>query len=269
MRPFRFLLFLLLLAPALFALDVPPSPTQWYTDKAGLLSPTEAAALNSKLQAFEQRSGAQFIIYVVPSIENGAIEDWTIRAVTKWKVGQAKYDNGLVLFVFVKERKMRFEVGYGLEGTVTDAITSRIRDEVIAPRFKEDDYAGGLNAGADAVMQYISKGEAPVEPLRGPRVPGRSSQPQAATPQIPGWVFLLLFIFIFFVLPKLFGGGRRRRGGGCGGPGCMPLFFFPGGGGGITFGGGGGGFGGGFGGGGGGFSGGGGGFGGGGSTGGW
>jgi uncharacterized protein len=271
MRPSRFLLFLLLLAPALFALDVPPAPTQWYTDKAGLLSPTDAAALNSKLQTFEQRSGAQFIIYVLPSFENEAIEDWTIRAVTKWKAGQAKYDNGLVLFVFKHEQKIRTEVGYGLEGTITDAFSSRVTRDVIAPYFQKGDYAGGLNAGADALMQQISKGEAPVEPYQPQG--RRTGQPQTDMPQIPAWVFLLLFIFIFFVLPRLFGGGRRR-GGGCGGPGCLPLFFFPGGGGGITYGGGGGfgggGFGGGFGGGGGGgFSGGGGGFGGGGSTGGW
>lgn len=265
MRPFRFLLFFLLLAPSLFALDIPPAPTQWYTDKAGLLSPTDAAALNRKLEAFEQRSGAQFIIYVLPSIENEAIEDWSIRTVTQWKVGQKKYDNGLVLFVFQNEKKIRTEVGYGLEGTITDAFSSRVTREVIAPFFQRGDFAGGLNAGADALMEQISKGEAPVEPNQSPA--GRG-QPQSAMPQIPGWVFLLFFIFVFFVLPKLFGGGRRR-GGGCGGPGCLPLLFLPGGGGGITFGGGGGGFGGGFGGGGGGFSGGGGGFGGGGSTGGW
>ena len=253
---------LLVLATAAFALDVPPAPTQWLTDRAGLLSGADAEALNRKLAAFEQQSGAQFIIYIFPSLENESVEDFTIRAVERWKVGQKKYDNGLVLFVFVKERVIRVETGYGLEGTITDAFASRVIRETIAPRFQAGDWAGGLNAGADAITAQISKGEAPVEPMQ------RTGSPQG-TPATPGSVFFLivLFVIIFFILPALMRGGRR--GGGCGG--CLfPFFFFPGGGG-ITFGGHRGGFGGGgFGGGGfGGFSGGGGGFGGGGATGGW
>ncbi|HEX6179206.1 MAG TPA: TPM domain-containing protein [Thermoanaerobaculia bacterium] len=248
--------FLFVAATAL-ALDVPPPPTQWFTDKAGLVSSSDAAALNQKLAAFEQQSGAQFIIYIFPSLEGEAIEDFTIRSVERWKVGQAKYDNGLVLFVFVKEQKIRIETGYGLEGTITDAFASRVIRDVIAPRFSQSDWAGGLNAGADAIIAQITKGEAPVEPLRRTGQGGQE-------PATPGAVLfmILLFVFIFFVLPMM------ARGRGCGG--CIfPFFFMPGGG--VTFGGHRGGFGGGgFGGGGfGGFSGGGGGFGGGGATGGW
>jgi uncharacterized protein len=244
----------LLLSAAAFALEVPPPPAQWFTDTAGLVSAADAETLNRKLAAFEQESGAQFIIYTFPSIENESIEDFTIRCVERWKVGQAKYDNGLVLFVFVKERKIRIEVGYGLEGTITDAFSSRVIREVIAPYFQRSDWAGGLNAGADALMSAIRKGEAPVEPLR------RTGQGGGQPARFSSVLFMIfLFIFIFFVLPAM------MRGRGCG---CLPFLFLPGGGGGITFGGGRGG--GGFGGGGfGGFSGGGGGFGGGGSTGGW
>src|SRR5688500_12028482 len=93
----------LVFATGAAALDIPPAPTQWFTDRAGLVSGGDAEALNSKLRAFEQETGAQFIIYVFPTLENEAVEDFTIRAVDRWKVGQAKYDNGLVLFVFVKE----------------------------------------------------------------------------------------------------------------------------------------------------------------------
>jgi uncharacterized protein len=240
-------------------LEVPPAPTQWFTDRANLISASDAAALNQKLAAFEQESGAQFIVYVLPSLEGDSVEDFTIRAVEKWKVGQAKYDNGLVLFVFVQDRKIRVEVGYGLEGTITDAFSSRVIRQHIAPRFQQNDWAGGLNAGADALMAQIRKGEAPVEPMER----AREGEP-AGTGSV--LFMIILFVIIFFILPSLL---RSRRGGGCGG--CLPLFFFPGGGGGITFGGHRGGFGGGgFGGGGfGGFSGGGGGFGGGGATGGW
>lgn len=246
-------------ATAAFALDVPPAPTQWFTDKAGLLDPMAAAALNRKLQDFEQSSGAQFLIYVFPSLENEALEDFTIRCATQWKVGQKKYDNGLILFVFVKEKKLRVEVGYGLEGTMTDAFSSRVIREYIAPHFQQGDWAGGLNAGADAIIAKIKGGEAPVPPLQ----PSGSGQPSGSSGNAGGIIFpiLIILFFIFFILPML-----RRGGGGCGG--CFwPMFFMGGGGRGITFGGGGGGFGGGFGGGG--FSGGGGSFGGGGASGGW
>ena len=257
----------LLFSSALAALEVPPAPTRWVTDAAGILGPTEADLLNRKLADFEQSSGAQFIIYILPSLQGDAVEDFTIRAVEKWKAGQKKYDNGLVLFVFVQDRKARVEVGYGLEGTITDALASRVIREQLAPAFRQNQYAQGLNAAADELMARIRKGEAPVEPLQ-PRGTGQ----EAAEPQgIPDALiaFAVLFIVFFFIVPMFAGGRRRRRSGGCGG--CFfPMFFFPGGGG-ITFGGGGfggGGFsGGGFGGGG--FSGGGGGFGGGGATGGW
>lgn len=249
---------LVVAAPFARALEVPPPPNQWYTDRAGLLSPTEADLLNRKLADFEQETGAQFIIYVFPSIEGESIEDFTIRAVERWRVGQSKFDNGLVLFVFVQEQKVRVEVGYGLEGTVTDAFSSRVIREHIAPAFQQGLYSVGLNAAAGALMTKIREGEAPVEPLR------RRGAPAGEDEEPPLFVIILVLIVVFFFIAPMMSRG------GCGG--CfLPLFFM--GGGGTTFGGGrGGGFGGGFGGGGGGFggfSGGGGGFGGGGATGGW
>jgi len=257
MRPLRFLLFLLLLAPALFALEVPPAPDRWITDRAGILSADQVAALDRKLADFEQKSGSQFIIYIFRSLEGEAMEDFTIRSVEKWKVGQKKYDNGIVLFVFFEEKKVRIEVGYGLEGTVTDAFSSRVIRDVMAPPFQRGDYAGGLNAAADAVINKISKGEDPVAPLQQPGGQQGSSEIN------PLFVLAILFVVFFVIVPML---SRGRSRSGCGG--CWPLFFFPGGGSGITFGGGGGFSGGGFGGGGG-FSGGGGSFGGGGASGGW
>ena len=260
--PSSFILLLALLALPLAALEVPPPPTRWVTDSAGMLGGTEADLLNSKLADFEQSSGAQFIVYTFESLDGESMEDFTIRCVEAWKVGQKKYDNGLVLFVFEQEQKTRIEVGYGLEGTITDAFSSRVLREFIAPRFEQRDYAGGLNAAADAIINKIRTGEEPVPPLQRP---GQGQQASGGEDIgiIP--VLIILFVVFFFIVPML-GGGRRRRGG-CNG--CIfPMFFFPGGGGGITFGGGGSGFGGGgFGGGG--FSGGGGGFGGGGASGGW
>jgi uncharacterized protein len=260
-----FILFLLASLP-LLALDVPPPPARWFNDTANLVGPTEGDLLNTKLSNFEQSSGAQFIIYTFPSLEGESLEDFTIRCVERWKVGQKKYDNGLVLFVFAKERKARVEVGYGLEGAVPDAIASRAIREQLAPAFQAGDYGRGLNGAADLIMARIKGGEAAVPPLQ-PRGSG-ASQPAQGDGELSVTVIVFILFIVFFVIVPMFSRGRRRGRGGCGG--CIFPFIFPGGG--ITLGGGGfsggGGFGG-FGGGGGGFSGGGGGFGGGGASGGW
>jgi uncharacterized protein len=258
------LVLLTCLALPLIALEVPPPPTQWFTDKAGIVAPTDGDLLNRKLEQFEQSSGASFIIYTFPSLEQESLEDFTIRCVSSWKVGQKKYDNGLVLFVFAKEQKIRVEVGYGLEGTVTDAFSSRVIREYMAPAFTQGQYGAGLNAAADAIIAKIRGGEAPVPPMQR-RDTGSS---QSSGGEDLGWVPLIVILFVvFFVIVPMF--ARRRSGcGGC----VLPLLLNSGG---ITLGGRGGGFssGGGFGGfgggGGGGFSGGGGGFGGGGASGGW
>ncbi|HEU5163248.1 MAG TPA: TPM domain-containing protein [Thermoanaerobaculia bacterium] len=246
---------LLLLAGAALALEVPPAPTQWVTDRAGILEGGASEALNAKLRSFEERTGTQFIIYILPSLEGDSLEDFSIRAAEKWRVGQAKYDNGLILFVFPQDRKLRIEVGYGLEGTVTDAISSRVIRQDIVPAFQAGNYAAGLDAAADHLIAFIEKGE---EPHPVPR--GTGGAPGGG---IPFWVFLLIPLFVIFVLGPMSGRG-------CG-PACWLPFMM---GGGTTFGGGhyrgGGGFGGFSGGGGfGGFSGGGGGFGGGGASGSW
>jgi uncharacterized protein len=251
---------LFLVASAAFALEVPPPPTVFVTDKASIISESDARALNEKLAAFEQRSGAQFIIYIFPTLDGEVLETFTIKCAERWKVGNKKFDNGLILFVFVKERKLRIEVGYGLEGTITDAFSRRVIEQYIAPHFRQGDYAGGLNAGADALMAEIEHKEAPVAPSN----PARRSGGQGSAGAAPCSAFfgLLVVIFIIIVIASIVTRSRP----GCGG--CFwPLFFL--GGGGRTFGGGGWGGGGGDGGGWGGFSGGGGSFGGGGASGGW
>lgn len=259
----RFVVFLaivsaLLLSPVARALDVPARPTEWVTDGAGVLSAADRQALNEKLEAFAQRSGSQFLVFVYPSLEGEAIEDFTIRAAEQWKT---KQDRALIIFVFVQERKVRIEVGYGLEGAIPDGISSRAIREYIAPGFQRGDYAGGLNAAVDFLIARVEGREQAI-----PHEGGRGGQ--STTISLRDILPLLFILFIFlFVLGPMF----RRTG--CSGCGCVP--FFPFGGGGFTMGGGGhgGGFGGGGGGGwniGGGWGGGGGGsFGGGGATGGW
>ncbi len=253
-----FALVLTIALPAL-ALDVPPAPTQWVTDRAGILDGGAADALNAKLRAFEERTGTQFIVYTLPSLEGDSLERFTISAAEAWRVGQKKYDNGLILFVFPQDRQVRIEVGYGLEGTVTDALSSRVIRQDIVPAFQARNYAAGLDAATDRLIALIEKGEEP-HPVRGAPGGGREGT-------LPFWVILLIPIFIIFVL------GPLSSRAGCMGPACLLPFLTGGstlGGRGGGWGGGGfGGFSGGGGGGFGGFSGGGGGFGGGGASGSW
>ncbi|MCU1347267.1 MAG: methanol dehydrogenase [Acidobacteria bacterium] len=251
-------------ARSAFALDIPPTPAQWVVDYAHVLNPADLEALNQKLRDFEQSSGVQFIIAIFPSLENEALEDFTIKTAEKWKIGNKKFDNGIILFVFVKERKIRFEVAYGLEPTITDAFSSDVIRNNIAPKLREGDWPGALNAGADAIMARIRGEVAPVTPVAGS---GTRAVRRGVSGSDYQFLIFIAFIFLVFILPILRRSSGRR--GGCGGggcSGCWPLLFLSGGGGRTFGGGGGGGWGGG---GGGGFSAGGGSFGGGGASGGW
>jgi uncharacterized protein len=265
MRGLAPLALLILLASSALALDVPPQPTNWFTDDAHVVDAGAAAALNTKLDSFEKQSGVRFMVYVFPTLGDEEPAAYTIRCAEQWKVWRAKEDKGLILAVFVQERKVRIETSYPIEDTITDAVSSDIIRNTIAPHFRSNDYAGGLNAGIDALGAKLGvQGFVAEQPRPQPRQPAREDRTGANSDSF-GCFIAIAIIFFFFVLPFL----TRRRGGG-GGCWFLPLMFL-GGGNGITFGGGrgggwGGGGGGGFGGGG---FGGGGSFGGGGATGGW
>ena len=257
------------IASSALALDVPPQPTNWFTDAANVVNGSDTVSLNEKLESFEKQSGVRFMVYVFPTLGDEEAAAYTIRCAEQWKVWRSKEDKGLILAVFVKEHKIRIDVSYAIEPTITDAVSSDIIRNTIAPHFRQDDYAGGLNAGIDAlgaklgVKSAVAAEQPPQQPVRRPSDDGEGVNSNSF-----GCFIAVVIIFIFFILPLL---SRGRRG--CGGSGCfLPLMFFGGGGPGITFGGGrggggwGGGGGGGFGGGG---FGGGGSFGGGGATGGW
>jgi len=251
--------FLFAIASSALALDVPPQPTNWFTDAAGVVNGSDTVSLNEKLDSFEKQSGVRFMIYVFPTLGDEEAAAYTIRCAEQWKIWRAKEDKALILAVFVKEHKIRIETSYSLEPTITDAVSSDIIRNTIAPHFRQDDYAGGLNAGIDALGAKLG-----VKGVQAPE-PRPVRERGARSGFDPQWLIALVFLFFFFILPLF-----TRRRSGCGG--CFwPMMFLGGGGPGITFGGGsGGGWGGG---GGGGFSGGGfgggGSFGGGGATGGW
>lgn len=141
---------------------VPPLAAR-VTDLAGVLAPDARDALESKLAEFEARKGAQVAVLVVQTTQPEAIEQYSIRVVDAWKLGREKPDDGALLLVAMQDRALRIEVGRGLEGALTDLAANRIIDETITPRFREGDFAGGIAAGVDRMIQVID-GEPLPEP---------------------------------------------------------------------------------------------------------
>jgi uncharacterized protein len=244
---------LLLTAAVAQALELPRLAGR-VNDYAALLPAATAQQLEARLAAFEAKTGHQYALLTVPSLQGLPIEEYGIKVAEAWRLGDQKRDDGLLLIIAQQDRKMRIEVGYGLEGEIPDAVASRVIREVLQPAFRRGDYPGGISAAFDVLIQAAGGDGQPVaQPQRGA---GRSG-----TGISPLLIFVIVLVFLAFSSFGSRGGpGRRRRYFG-------PLGGFGGfGGGGF----GGGGFGGGgFGGGGGGFGGGGGGFGGGGASGDW
>ncbi|WP_373491629.1 YgcG family protein, partial [Parasphingorhabdus sp.] len=232
-------------------------------DQAGLLDPVQEAELTAKLAALETQSNRQLVVATVNSLEGYDIADYGYQLGRTWGIGQdgdgeKEKDNGLILLVAPNERKVRVEVGYGLEGIMTDALSSIIIQNDILPQFRNDNMAGGIIAGVDRIASQL------VLPEEEARLIAQDAEQQASEGdgENIGLMIFWGFILIFFVIIPMFsnrGGKRYRRGAG-------PVVIWGGGtgfGGGSSGGFGGGGFGGG------GFGGGGGSFGGGGASGGW
>ena len=132
---------------------VPPRPARYVTDNAGVLPAGRAAALNEKLAAFERETSNQVVFWIDRRVAAGTtLEEFTNRCFHEWGVGQKAKSNGVAFFLFTDDRKMRMEVGYGLEGAIPDARAHRIDSEIIAPLLRSGDVAGALDAGADAIF---------------------------------------------------------------------------------------------------------------------
>jgi uncharacterized protein len=220
------------------ALEV-PKLTSRVMDQAALLEPAERAALERHLQAYEQSTGHQFALLTVNSLDGDSIEDFGIRVAEAWKLGQKGKDDGLILLIAAQDRKLRIEVGYGLEGDIPDAIANRVIRTVLTPAFKQRQYFAGIQ-GAFSSLMDAAGGD--------PGAPGAQPVKQRAKrPQSISWLPVLALIVLMFLFFSGRGGGLGavllgsalgRGGGGFGGGGR-------GGFGGGGFGGGGGGFGGG------------------------
>jgi uncharacterized protein len=227
--------------------QLPPAPARYFNDYAGIVPAVDAERLNTKLRAFDEQTSNQIVVAVFPELPSPSLEDFTIRTAQSWRAGREKLDNGVVLFVFVKDRKSRLEVGYGLEGALPDITARRILDEAMAPRFRAGDFAGGLEAAIDAIVA-ATRGEYTATPR----------QTGSAWGFLPPLLILAVLIYIFVMAHRNQGrwATYRSSGWGTGGGGWSSGGGWSGGGGG-SFGGGGG------------FSGGGGSFGGGGASGSW
>jgi uncharacterized protein len=234
-----------------------PALTGRVVDDAHILSPAATQKLDGELAGLEQQTGHQLAVVTVPDLQGSSIEDYGYQLGRAWQLGRKGVNDGAILLVAPKERKVRIEVGYGLEPVLTDALTSVILQEKVLPQFKQGHMEQGVVAGAEAVIAQLSL---PDEQAKA-KVAQAQAQPRAQADRNVGAhipVFLILLI-VFWVISGLLRAGGR----GFGGAWWLLPFFLSGGGGR------GGGWGGGGGGGGGGFSGGGGSFGGGGSSGSW
>src|SRR5262250_832854 len=145
-----------LAGPVGAALPIPPAPDHRINDYAGVLSAADRDRLEDKLRSRERESSNQIVVAIFRSLQGESLEDFSIRLAQAWRIGQKSLDNGVIFLVFLKDRKMRIEVGYGLEPTLTDAITSSILRNDVAPRFREGKIADGISAGVDAIEQAIA-----------------------------------------------------------------------------------------------------------------
>ncbi|KJC55433.1 membrane protein [Bradyrhizobium sp. LTSP849] len=158
------IVFALLLTFALpVAADVAvPQLTGRVVDRTGTLSSGDIAALSQKLSDFETRKGSQIVVLIVPTTDPETIDQFSIRVAEAWKIGRKKVDDGAILVVAKNDHHMRIEVGYGLEGALTDVTSRRIIDEVMTPKFREGDLAGGISAGIDRMMRVVDGEPLPV-----------------------------------------------------------------------------------------------------------
>ena len=161
------LLILLCRVSILQALDVPALKGH-VNDYAAMLSPASQRQLEAVLTDFEQKDSTQIVVLTIASLEGDSLEDFSIRVSEKWKIGQSGTDNGAILLIAKKDRKIRIEVGYGLEGSLTDLTAGRIIRDVIAPRFKSGQFDQGITEGVAAMIGAVkgefSTGDLPQQP---------------------------------------------------------------------------------------------------------
>jgi uncharacterized protein len=230
----------LCLASIAFALDF-PALTGRVVDQAGVMTAESRSDVEAKAKILEDKSGIQLVVATVKSLQGNDIETYANQLFRFWKLGEAKKNNGVLLLVAPAEHKVRIEVGYGLEGTLTDALSSVIISTAIIPRFKTNDFSSGIVRGVDGIISVLSGDSADWQP----KVNVRSEDPSADFNKLFPILFFVLMVFIVWYLVRHADGppsGKGGSGGRGGRGGFIPYGGSWGGGGGFS----GGGFGGGF-----------------------
>jgi uncharacterized protein len=225
LRAFAVLLALVTWGAVAFAQEapIPAPPTTRVTDGAGLLSAAARDALDKRLTAYERRTGHQVVVWIGSTLGSTPLEDFTVKTFKAWGLGRKGKDDGVLVAVLAKDRRIGIEVGYGLEGQVPDAVASRIINDVMVPKLRGGQPDAALTSGVDAILQAI-EGKPFIEDDGGP-----TGSPTAA-PTIPGTLKIILFVLLgagFLLLlvtnPSLaltllfVMAGRGGRGGGGGG----------------------------------------------------
>lgn len=201
--------------------ELPPAPTRWMTDQAGRLSPEVRAQLDHRLAAYQQATGHHVLVWIGSSTGEIPLEDWVVRTFESWKVGRAGMDDGLVLFVLAEDRKLRIEVGYGLEGQMPDLLASRIIREAITPRLGQGDWDGAVSAGVDGILQVLGGEKASSGQGRVKGAPKKLGLGEMVIFGLLGLGFLILLVtnpsLAVGLLFSILSGGRGGGGGGGGG----------------------------------------------------
>jgi len=195
---FTTIFFLLLIFSAMAQSKVPAHGGVWVHDEAGILSPQTEAQLEAILKAHRDSTSSQIAVLLIPSLEGDDIDSYALRVSEEWKLGQEKKDNGVLFLVAMQEKQMRIEVGYGLEGVLTDALSSRINRNEVAPYFRQGNYEAGIQAGTMAIIKAVQGTYVNDEPVTKKRK-GRSP--------IGSIIFFIILIIAM---------SRKNRGGGGG-----------------------------------------------------
>jgi len=194
---------------ALAADPLPPKPAQYVEDQAGLLDASTRHALVQKLEAFERETSDQVLVAIYPTVPGDyTMEDFTQRTFAAWGVGQKARNNGVVFFVFKNDRKMRIEVGYGLEGAIPDATAKSILNGEVTPAFRRGDFDGGVTSGVDAILaaargEYKGNGRTNAE---------QNDEVSPGTGLVIVFLIITVFIFIARFAGRSSGWDYNRRG---------------------------------------------------------
>lgn len=164
-------------------------------DQAALLSPKSKAELNARLEAHEKKTGNQLVVFTIPSLNGANLEEFSLRHARSWALGQKDLNNGVLFLVAKNDRKMRIEVGYGLEGTLTDAIASFIIRATVAPLFKQGLFDGGIVAGTGQIIEVLEADKSALETWRSRAKKTKSNK---GDPQWPIFLFIGIWLMIFF-----------------------------------------------------------------------